>query len=118
MNQVNSYKLLILLGFLFAICSILLFANIFFESVNRALEQDINIISNEKMNLRMSFLHHSSVNNLSSTAEKLNMVHIDEKNSFEINPRQARRIENKEKAFFKNFSEKYTESKKDFLYGF
>lgn len=118
MNQVNSYRLLIILAFLFGLCSILLFINIFFESVNRALEQDINVVSNEKMNLRMSFLHHSSVNNLNSTANKLNMVHIDEKNSFLIGSKPSRKLQTKDKNLTGSFMTNYSKSKEEFLYGF
>ena len=100
MAQVNSYRLLVLLALLFGLCSVLLFVNTFFESVNRSLEQEINIVSNEKMNLRMSFLHHSSINNLSSTASKLNMVHIDEKNSFHLDTKSAANLRTDDKSLF------------------
>jgi hypothetical protein len=118
MAQVNSYRLLVLLALLFGLCSVLLFVNIFFESVNRSLEQEINIVSNEKMNLRMSFLHHSSINNLSSTASKLNMVHIDEKNSFHLGTKSAKNSITNDKSLFKSFTDNYSNSKKEFLYGF
>ncbi|MEB3315480.1 MAG: hypothetical protein VKK32_04645 [Candidatus Melainabacteria bacterium] len=118
MTQVNSYRLLVLLALLFGLCSVLLFVNIFFESVNHSLEQEINIVSNEKMNLRMSFLHHSSINNLSSTASKLNMVHIDEKNSFHLDTKSATNLRTDDKSLFKSFTDNYSNSKKEFLYGF
>lgn len=118
MSQINSYRLLVLLAFLFAICSILLFINIFFESVNRSLEQDINVISNEKMNLRMSFLHHSSVNNLNNTASKLKMVHIDETNSFNIDPKLSPRMETPDQDLWNKFLLNYNKTKENYLYGF
>ena len=118
MAQVNSYRLLVLLALLFGLCSVLLFVNIFFESVNRSLEQEINIVSKEKMNLRMSFLHHSSINNLNSTASKLNMVHIDEKNSFYLAAKPTKSLKVNDKSFLKSFSDNYSNSKKEFLYGF
>ena len=62
-----------------------MFINIGFESVNKALKTEINNIYNEKNKLKVSYLQRSSINNLSGTASRFQMVHINDKNSFTIN---------------------------------
>ena len=92
--------------------------NIGFESVNKALKKEISEISNEKSKLKVSLLERSSVNNLSGTANRLNMVHINAKNSFTITD-SAYKYNNKlNSKTINDRIQEYQKQRKKFLYGF
>lgn len=118
MYSIPSNKFLTLLVLIFIISSILMFVNIGFESLNRALNKEISTINNEKSKLKVSYLQHSSINNLSGTANRLEMVHINDKNSFIISD-SAYEYSNKlnNKTISDRFNE-YQKQRKTFLYGF
>ena len=46
------------------------------------------------------------------------MVHIDEKNSFHLGTKSAKNLITNDKSLFKSFTDNYSNSKKEFLYGF
>ena len=95
-----------------------MFINIGFESVNRALNKEINTINNERSKLKVSYLQKSSINQLSGTANRLNMVHINDKNSFIISDSSYEYNNKLNNKTLKDRFDEYQKNRKNYLYGF
>lgn len=95
-----------------------MFINIGFESVNKALKTEINNIYNEKNKLKVSYLQRSSINSLSGTASRFQMVHINDKNSFTINENNYKFSNKLNEKTLNEKLQAYQLERKKLIYGF